>query len=56
MARIYKRSPVYYIDYALNGRRIRKKVGKSKRVAELVLQNLEAKLAKGEIVFGYINF
>jgi hypothetical protein len=56
MARIYKRAPVYYIDYALNGRRIRKKVGKSKRVAELVRKNIEVKLAKGELVNCNINF
>ena len=49
MARFYKRGPVYYIDYALNGRRIRKRVGKSKRVAELVLKDIKVKLAKGEL-------
>jgi hypothetical protein len=48
MARIYKRGSAWYIDYAVNGQRIRQSVGKSKRVAELTLKDVEVKLSKGE--------
>lgn len=49
MARIYQRRDVYYIDYSVNGQRVRKRVGSSKRIAELALKDIEVKLAKGEI-------
>lgn len=49
MGRIYQRGDIYYIDYSVNGLRIRKKISKSKRVAELALKDIEVKLAKGEI-------
>lgn len=49
MARIYKRGSVWYIDYTFNGGRVRKSVGKSKRVAELTLKDVEVKLSKGEL-------
>lgn len=49
MARIYKRGSVWYVDYAVSGQRIRQSVGKSKRVAELTLKDVEVKLSKGEL-------
>ncbi len=51
MASIYKRGKVYYIDYRVNGKRIRKRIGRSKQVAELTLKDIEVQLAKGEISF-----
>ncbi|MFH1846017.1 MAG: tyrosine-type recombinase/integrase, partial [Candidatus Omnitrophota bacterium] len=41
----------YFIDYRINGKRVRKAVGKSKKIAELALKDLEVKLAKGELGF-----
>ena len=40
MASIYKRGKVWYVDYRVGGRRIRNKVGTSKKVAELTLKNI----------------
>lgn len=51
MGSIYKRGNTYYIDYRVNDKRIRKKVGKSKQVAELALKDIEVKIAKNEIGF-----
>ncbi len=53
MGRIYKRKNVWYIDVRIKGTRIRKRVGKSKRVAELALKDAEVKIAKDE--FGLSN-
>jgi len=49
MASIYKRGGVWYLSFYLDGRRIRKRVGRSKRIAELARQETEVKLAKNEI-------
>jgi len=46
--RIYKRGKCWYIDYFYKGHRTRKKVGQSKKVAELTLKDIELKIAKGE--------
>ncbi|MDH4158236.1 MAG: phage integrase SAM-like domain-containing protein, partial [candidate division Zixibacteria bacterium] len=51
MGRIYKRKNVWYIDVHTRGRRIRKRVGRSKRVAELALQDAEVKIARDEFGF-----
>jgi site-specific recombinase XerD len=51
MATLRKRNGTYYIDYRVNGKRIRKSVGRSKKIAELALKDLEVKLAKGELGF-----
>jgi len=48
MARIFKRGKNWYVDYAVDGRRVRKSFGKQKKVAELYLKNVEVKIAKGE--------
>ncbi len=48
--RVYQRKGVWYIDYSFNGRRVRKKVGTWKRMAELALKEIELKIAKGEFL------
>jgi len=48
MARIYQRSGkkgiYWYLDYAVEGRRLRKRVGRSKRLADLALADVQVKL------------
>ncbi|MFH1692095.1 MAG: tyrosine-type recombinase/integrase [Candidatus Omnitrophota bacterium] len=51
MATLRHRNGNYFIDYRVNGRRFRKKVGRSKRIAELALKDIEVKVAKGELGF-----
>ena len=51
MATLRKKGNTYFIDYRVNGKRKRKTVGKSKKMAELALKDLEVKLAKGELGF-----
>jgi len=51
MSRIYKRGKIWYIDVRFKGRRIRKKVGVSKHLAELALKDAEIKLIKDEYDF-----
>ena len=51
MATLRQKGGFYFIDYRVNGRRIRKNVGKTKRIAELALKDLEVKLIKGELGF-----
>ncbi len=51
MGRIYKRCDIWYIDVRAKGKRIRKRVGKSKRVAELALRDAEVKIARDEFGF-----
>lgn len=48
-----RRAPdgIYFVDYRINGRRIRDYVGKSKRLAELALKDLEVKIIKNELGF-----
>jgi len=46
--RIYRRGKFWYIDYAYKGKRFRKRIGQSKKVAELTLKDIEVKIAKGE--------
>ncbi len=48
--RSYERGQVWYIDYSFNGRRVRKKVGTSKKMAELALKEIELKIAKGKFL------
>ena len=48
MGRIYKRNNVWYLDLRANGRRIRKRVGKSKKLAELALKDAEVKTVRKE--------
>lgn len=51
MARIYKRGKIWYLDIRVKGRRIRRKVGNSKKVAELALKDAEVKAARHEFGF-----
>jgi len=51
MARIYKRGRIWYLDVSAGGRRIRKRGGTSKKVAELALKDAEVKVARKEFGF-----
>lgn len=51
MATLRKKGSAYFIDYRINGKRMRKSVGRSKKIADLALSDLEVKLAKGELGF-----
>jgi len=51
MGRVYKRGGTWYIDYSVKGRRVRKRVGSSKKIAQLALQDAEVKAARGEYGF-----
>lgn len=55
MARIYswtgKKGTYWYLDYAVDGRRVRKQVSKSKRLAELALADVQVKLERKELGF-----
>ncbi len=51
MARIYKRGKQWCIDIRVKGRRIRRKVGTSKKIAELALKDAEVKIARDEFGF-----
>lgn len=51
MARIYQRGKIWYLDLTYKGRRVRKKVGTSKRMAELALKDAEIKIIKDEYGF-----
>ena len=51
MGIVYKRGKNWYIDVMSKGRRIRKRVGPSKRVAELALKDAEVKIARDQFGF-----
>ena len=51
MGAIRKRGKIWYIDYVVAGRRIKKRVGPSKSLAELALKDIEVKIAKNELGF-----
>lgn len=55
MSRIYqvsgKKGVTWYLDYAVDGRRLRKRVGRSKRLAELALADVQVKLERKELGF-----
>jgi len=44
MARIFKRNKIWYLDYYYKNNRYRKKVGRSKRVAEAALNDIEVRI------------
>lgn len=46
--RIFKRGKTWCVDYTYRGQRIRTAVGRSRRIAELTLKDIELKIAKGE--------
>jgi len=47
---IYKKEKNYFIDYYVNGRRKREKVGPSKKLAETVLQKRQLQVAEGKFL------
>jgi len=50
MATIYKRGKTYYIEYLLNGRRVKQSLKvRSKHLAELEKARIESELEKGKI-------
>ena len=55
MARIYqvdgKKGARWYLDYHVEGRRMRKRIGASKRIAELALADIQVKLERKEAGF-----
>ena len=51
MGAIYSRNSIWYVDLRVQGRRIRKKAGKSKKLAELLLKDLEIKAERGQLGF-----
>lgn len=51
MGNIYKRGKVWYLDIRVKGRRIRRRVGSSKKIAELALKDAEVKAAWEEFGF-----
>jgi len=55
MARIYKRGKNWYLDFTYRGKRVRKAVGHSKKVALLALEDIEVRIAKEEHLGIYEN-
>jgi integrase len=53
MGRIFQRGEIWYMDVRVKGHRIRKRVGNSKKIAELALKQAEVKIAKEE--FGFVK-
>ena len=55
MARIYERTgkkgAFWYLDYSVDGKRVRKRVGRSKHLAKLALADTQVKLERREIGF-----
>lgn len=55
MARIYSRSGKkgthWYVDYSVDGRRMRKRVGRSKKLADLALSDIQVKIERKELGF-----
>ncbi len=51
MGNIFKRGKVWYVDIRVSGRRIRKRIGTSKKIATLALQDAEVKAARKEFGF-----
>ncbi len=51
MATLRKKEDRYFVDYRVNGHRVRKAIGKSKRIAELALKDIELKIERQEIGF-----
>jgi len=49
VASIFKRGNIYYISYYVDGRRKKKVIGKSKKIAEIARNDIEVKLAKNTI-------
>jgi site-specific recombinase XerD len=52
MGVLYRRGKIWYIDVRAGGRRVRRRIGVSKKVAELALKDAEVKIARDEFGFG----
>ncbi len=50
---VYKKGNNWYIDYYYKGKRKRKKVGPSKKLAQQVLKDVQVKIARGEYLGVY---
>ena len=48
MASLRFRGGRYFVDYRVNGQRFRKATGKSKRIAELTLKDIEVKIERND--------
>ncbi|MBD3333158.1 hypothetical protein GF356_09925 [candidate division GN15 bacterium] len=46
MGSLYKRGKVYYANLVVNGKRVRRRIGESRKMAEKVLRDLEAKATR----------
>ncbi len=53
MARIYQQAKggTWFLDYAVDGKRVRKRISRSKRLADLALADIQVKLERREIGF-----
>ncbi len=51
MARVYQRGKYWYVDIQRNKRRFRLKAGKSKKLAELFLKDIELKAERKQLGF-----
>jgi site-specific recombinase XerD len=49
MAKIYKRNNVWYLTYYYKGKRYRKRISRSKRIAEIALGDLQVKIDREDI-------
>ena len=49
MGNVRKRGKVWYVDYYFEGRRVRKRVGPSKKLAQLTLKDIELRIARNEL-------
>jgi integrase len=49
MAKIYKRNKVWYLTYYYKGKRYRKKISRSKRIAEIALGDVQVRLDREDI-------
>jgi len=50
MGKIYQRGKIWYIDTSYRGKRIRKAVGKDKKLAEAVLKKTEVQLIENKSI------
>lgn len=51
MGSIYKRNDIWYVNLRVNSRRVRRKAGKSKHLAQLLLNDLELKAERNQLGF-----
>jgi len=45
---VIDKNGIYWLDYRFNGRRLRKKIGPSKKLAETVMQKIRVQIAEGK--------